>query len=288
MLNRPSRPGSARSSGSSLFVLTLSGDRICAMTPLRQQRVPTVRAASLTSQPVTRSRVPVRPGTACCPPRRPGRRPRPGRPHAARPSGAVWLASATASCGAPLITGRFPALDHGGHGRAGGRQQNHSRRSRRPAPPGGSGVRVGRGYLYAARRGDEHLVDPRPDGVPDRQAAPLDAGCCPGPGPVDVRRSPGCGAPGAVPRGHPGPLRDRHDHHGQLPQAARVPGLRCAVSAQDRHVNLLLGVPAARPAPGADLQASTARAERNHPARVTKACTVSSRTALTSRCAGGC
>jgi hypothetical protein len=109
-----------------------------------------------------------------------------------------------------------PAPEHDSHGRASGRQQGRSGHHPGPSPPG-------RSDIHTARRGHEHLADLRRDGVLDRKAAPLDARRGSGARPIDMRRSPHRGTPGAA----PGQL-----HHA----AARVLGP--AFSAQDIHVNL--------------------------------------------------
>ena len=162
----------------------------------------------------------------------------------------------------------LPATERDGHSRTDGHQHARSGHNLWPAPPGRSDLWAGLGDIYVPCRGYERLVDLRRDGVLEGEATPLDARRGPDARLVDARPSPLGGAPDAVPCSRPGGLRPRHGcpdqggRPGQLLHALarlRRLGLGYALSAQDRHVNLL-GVPS--------LHTCTPCRRPNHPIRV--------------------
>ena len=129
-----------------------------------------------------------------------------------------WQASARLDCflrcpAGPVIP---PAQEHDGRGCADGRQYGRSCSHLQPASAARSDLYdAGHSDIHAARRGRERLADLRRDGVPDSEAAPLDARRGPGARPVDPRRNPRPRTPGAVLGSHPGGLRHRHGCPGQ-------------------------------------------------------------------------
>ena len=108
--------------------------------------------------------------------------------------------------GFPQAWSFFRRREHDGRSRADGHQHGRSGDNPRPAPPGRSDIWAGRrDILDDARRCHERLVDLRRHGVPDGEAAPLDARRRPG-APVDARRSPHRGRLRTPSRSDPGGL----------------------------------------------------------------------------------